>query len=307
MSAVLPAPTDTATWAAMGTTVTVQVNGPTALVAGARGRLDELERAWSRFRPDSDISRLNATRGLPVFVSSDTRLLVRHGVEAWRTTGGLCDPSVLDAVIAAGYDRTFCEISAGSADVERVTGVAVPGCAGIVIDDDLGCVTLPVGVGFDPGGIGKGLAADIVADWLLDHGADGAFVSVGGDIRMVGEPGVGDGWLIDVRPSPDEKRMVRVAVSCGAIACSTTQRRRWTVGDEVRHHAIDPRTGRPAITDAATVAVIAGDAWWAEAMATELLLTLREDRPRLVGSGAAVVLTRDGDLELLGTMKDYLR
>ena len=242
-----------------------------------------------------------------MFVSSDTRLLVRHGVEAWRRTGGLCDPSVLDAVVAAGYDRTFGEITAGCDDVTPLAGVAVPGCAGIVVDDDLGCVTLPADVGFDPGGIGKGLAADIVADWLLSHGADGAFVSVGGDIRMAGEPATGDGWLIDVRTSPTDQRMVSVALSGGAIASSTTQRRRWTVGDEIRHHAIDPRTGRPAITDAVTVAVIAGDAWWAEAMATELLLTLRDDRPRLVGSGAAVVLTSDGDIELLGAMQDYVR
>ena len=235
MAAVVRAATSTATWAAMGTTVTVEVNGPAVLLDGARGRLGELERSWSRFRPDSDVSRMNATRGVPVFVSPDTRLLVRHGVEAWRMTGGLCDPSVLDAVVAAGYDRSFAELddppgAVGHDGTVPLCGVVVPGCAGVVVDDDLGCVTLPAGVGFDPGAIGKGLAADLIADWIIDQGADGAFVSVGGDIRMAGRPPIGDGWLVGVRTSPDHDPVASLAMSGGAIATSTTERRRWLVG-----------------------------------------------------------------------------
>lgn len=310
MVAVAPPP---ATWTAMGTSVTVEVNGPAVLLDAARNRLGELERSWSRFRPESDVSRMNATRGVPVFVSPDTRLLVRHGVEAWRMTGGLCDPSVLDAVIAAGYDRCFSELAGpgsaavGHGDTAPRSGVVAPGCAGIVVDDELGSVTLPPGVGFDPGAIGKGLAADLIAEWLLDQGADGAFVSIGGDIRMAGEPAVGDGWRVEVRTSPEHERVAALAMTAGAIATSTTARRRWSVGGEVCHHAIDPRTGRPAVTDVVTAAVVGGDAWWAEAMATELLLTRPEERPTLVGAGAALVVTRTGDVERLGVIEKYTR
>ena len=74
-----------------------------------------------------------------------------------------------------------------------------------------------------------------------------------------------------------------------------------------RFRVIDPRTGRPAVTDVVTAAVIAGDAWWAEALATELLLTLPEDRAALVGAGTAVVVTRDGEIEMLGMIEEYLR
>ena len=73
----------------------------------ARDRLHELEARWSRFLPDSEVSRLNAASGVPVVVSSDTLGLVERAVEGWRRTHGSFDPTVLDALVAQGYDRDF--------------------------------------------------------------------------------------------------------------------------------------------------------------------------------------------------------
>lgn len=294
-----------ATWRAMGSHVVVEVVGPSDLLVQARARLAELEQRWSRFLPDSDVTRLNTTRGLPVFVHGDTRRLVRHAIEAWKRTGGACDASVLDAVVASGYDRSF---EALGATVGRDAAVVVPGCDGIVVDDELGSVTLPSGTGFDPGAIGKGLAADLVVEELLAAGADGAFVSIGGDLRMGGRPAKGDGWLVDVVDHERSATVVaRLALSGGAVATSTTQRRRWSVEGEPRHHVIDPATGTCADTGLRTATVVAGEAWWAEALATQLLLAPESEWARIVGDGVAVAIDQDGGRHLLGSIDRYLR
>lgn len=298
--------TSTATWAAMGTRVVVEVEGSPGLLDVARERLAELEARWSRFLPDSDVSRLNLTRGLPVFVHPDTRRLVRHGVAAWERTGGACDPTVLDAVVASGYDVSFEQLATRHAAPDEAP--IVPGCGGIEVDDALGCVTMPPTVGFDPGAIGKGLAADLMADTLMLSGARAAFVSVGGDMRLVDAPTGSDGWRIPVaHPHEPSAPLAHLSVAGGAVATSTTERRRWRVGDDLRHHVIDPRTGRCADVDAISVTAIAGDAWWAEAHATQILLAERADWRAVVGDGAALVLDRDGVLHRLGHVERYLR
>src|SRR6188474_3172238 len=92
---------------AMGSDVHVVVVGDPSLLAVATFRVDELERRWSRFRPDSEISRLNAHRGEPVVVSVETFALVERSVRAWRETRGRFDPTVLGDLIRLGYDRPF--------------------------------------------------------------------------------------------------------------------------------------------------------------------------------------------------------
>src|SRR5690349_10249920 len=96
---------------AMGSDVhVIVVDGRPGLGEWARGRIDELERRWSRFRPDSELSRATAFAGSWVTVSPETVLLVDRAIEAWRFTGGTFDPTVLGAVIRAGYDRSFDEL-----------------------------------------------------------------------------------------------------------------------------------------------------------------------------------------------------
>ncbi len=239
----------------------------------AQQRVDELERRWSRFIADSEISRLNAATGRPLAVSDDTRLLVERAVEAWRLTGGGFDPTVLRAVEAAGYTESFellgdrLPVSVGlPAPVGRV------GCTDIEIVGDT--VRLPDGIGFDPGGIGKGLAADLVVEELLEAGADGVCVNLGGDLRVAGESPVG-AWTVAIehaagRTGPGSPRL---GLRSGAMATSTTLRRRWTVeGGEERHHLIDPSTGEPSTTDITQATVIADEAWVAEVMAKAVLL-----------------------------------
>jgi len=291
----------------MGSTVAIEIHGDSGLLDLAHDRIDELERKWSRFLPDSEITRCNQTRGLPVFVSADTRRLVRHGVRAWQRTNGACDPSVLDALVAAGYDQSFERLLTGpTGDIAERT--VVPGCAGIDVDDEMGSVTLPPDTGFDPGAIGKGLAADLIVEELIDAGAHGAFVSVGGDLRSAGMPETGDGWAIPIyEPAVHHDPLATISLREGAVATSTDRKRRWHRKGVEYHHVIDPTTGLSSRGDAALVTTLAGAAWWAEALATQLMLTPRTEWERVVADDGALIVDTTGQLHVLGRMKDHLR
>ena len=250
----------------MGTDAHVLVHGHDAvtLADDTRDELDELERRWSRFLPDSEISRLNAAGGAPRVVSPATSALVARAVEGWEITHGRFDPTVLGDVIRAGYDETFERIPAATApgisDRRR-------GCAGIDLDEQVDVVRLPPGVAFDPGGIGKGYAADRVVGRLMARGARGACVNVGGDVRAAGLAPDGRSWVVGVLDPFTERPTATVAVADGGVATTSRTKRQWIVDGRPAHHVIDPATGRPSTCDLASVTTIAAESWMAEVFA----------------------------------------
>src|SRR5205823_3187293 len=202
----------------------IVVGGPPGGAEEARRRIDDLERRWSRFLPDSELSQLTRRAGEWVRLSAESLLLVERALDAWRLTVGRFDPTVLGAVIRAGYDRSFDELGPAGGDT---TSPLAAGAAGIEIDGDR--VRLPAGVGFDPGGIGKGLAADLVVSEALAAGAAGACVNLGGDLRVAGEPPDGpSAWTVAVEHPASPEPVALLGLHDGAVATSTTLRRRWT-------------------------------------------------------------------------------
>ena len=233
----------------MGTDCLVVTHGPRAdvLAADAEAMIAELERSWSRFVPTSELSRLNRSAGgPPVAVSRPTFDLVGAAVEAWRLTAGRFDPTVLEALVASGYDATFDSIGTVRS---APSGAPSPGPVGIDCDPIALTVRLPEGVSIDLGGIGKGRAADLVAGWLMDRGVDGVCVDLGGDVALVGRPEPDEAWVIGVAHPLTEDLVCSVRLSSGAVATSTTARRRWATTAGPAHHLIDPATGRPVETD----------------------------------------------------------
>jgi thiamine biosynthesis lipoprotein len=285
--------------AAMGTQVELLVvDAPSGALAHARARLVGLEARWSRFRPDSEISTLNHAAGQPVAVSPETFTLVTLGVLGWQGTGGRFDPTVLDALEAAGYDRTFEQLAAGREGTHPSPGPA-PGLAGIALDVEGGTVTLPAGSRFDPGGIGKGYAADLVCGELRAAGAAGACVNVGGDLRVSGASPRGGPWVIAV-PHPHRGQAATVELTEGAVATSSPLRRAWRAGGRLAHHLIDPRTGQPARTGILQATVVAGEAWRAEVAAKAAFLAGLPDGLDLVSrlSADALLIDQDGRTHL---------
>jgi thiamine biosynthesis lipoprotein len=292
---------------AMGTDVHVGlVGGSPELLHVAEERIRDLERRWSRFIDTSEVSALNRHPGRPVMVSVDTFTLVAHAVAAWHATGGRFDPTVGPALAAHGYDRDFTDVIRRTRLVAHAVSPA-PGPAGIDLFDAINAVTLPEGVTVDPGGIGKGLAADLTAQLLLASGADGALVNVGGDLRALGRAPSNDGWTVTVDdPIGTGRELLRLALPDGAVATSSRLLRRWQTTAGEAHHLIDPTTGRPARTDVVAVTVVAGEAWWAEALTKALFLAgpggLYE-----IDDVHAVVVTADGVRHATPDLESTLR
>ena len=270
---------DTHVFHAMGTEVELFVQGS----AGDRWdeiemEFERLEQSMSRFRPDSELSRLN--RDGRIVGSPSLVEVVTAAVEARESSGGLFDPTVHDAVVAAGYDRTFECL----ADRRPVLNGGAP-CGGEV--DVIGSrITLSSGVRLDLGGIAKGYAADRAVELLAESGP--SLVNAGGDIAVRG-----GAWPVGVKTADGT---ITLLLEGGALATSGSDRRRWAVDGGTAHHLVDPRTGRPAETDLLRATVVAGSAVEAEVLAKTAFLGGVVDAPR-------VLVTRDGRTILAGGLE----
>ena len=284
-------------FSAMGTHAHVLVvGGGPELLEQAVERVAELERRWSRFLPASEVSRLNGAAGDMVAVSPETYLLVSRAIEAWRLTDGLYDPTVLPALVAAGYDRSFTDPACGvhHASDASPAGVPSPGAADIELEPTLRTVRLPTGVAIDPGGIGKGLAADLVVAELMASGAAGACVNLGGDVRVGGRAPTEHGWVLGVEDPITAGQVVPVRLDGEAVVTSTRRLRRWMRGGRSLHHLIDPRTGEPSTSSLHTATVVAGQAWWAEVLAKAAIIAGPLAAPALLAlAGADALVASD--------------
>lgn len=232
-----------------------------------------LEANWSRFVPTSDIARLNTSRGRSVPISAATEVLIRHLVSAFEVTEGLFDPFVLPALVKAGYRTSLA--GDGRTSCVAPSGAPTPSASDVVLESIDGATwcRLLGGATLDAGGLGKGLAADIIAERLMLEGAKGVLVSMGGDIRCIGESPDPAGWVIDIETlAHPALGTPTVILRSGAIASSSTHAKRWHGG----HHIIDPTTGEPLDERSAHAlrmsSVIASTAVWAEVFATATLV-----------------------------------
>lgn len=156
-----------------------------AIAERAIRRVQQLERRWSRFLPDSDVTLLNLNAGSAVRVASDTVDLIEAMVRGWHATAHCFDPTMVPTLVALGYAASCDDATC----VTRLPPAARSGgdLSAIVIDRDANVVMLPPGMAIDPGGIGKGLAADLVVAEVIASGAHAALVELGGDVRVEGE------------------------------------------------------------------------------------------------------------------------
>lgn len=284
----------------------VQVHGGTeAMADGAVARLQELERLWSRFLPDSDITRANRSSGTAVPVHPDTLAVVARGIEAWKQTGGLFDITMLADLLRMGYTNSIVDNSPAPKVNAHRTGTTPE----IVVDYAAGTLLVPAGSGIDLGGIGKGMAADIVAEELIEQGAAGAVVNVGGDLVVLGTPATDMSWLLGIEdPLHPPHHVAHLRVVSGGAATSGTSQRHWTAADgEQVHHIVHPANRRSSHTDVVAATVLAADAATAEAFSTAVMMGDRHQGIALVERVglAALLVCDDGEVLRSSTLKDF--
>jgi thiamine biosynthesis lipoprotein len=245
---------------ALGTGCTVLVTDPSQLeaaIAAVDAELAEIDVACSRFRPDSELEKVNANAGTTVDVSPLLVDAVLVALRAADLTDGDVDPTVGEAMQVLGYDRDFAAVPKDGEAIATI--VRVPGWRGIKVDRHSSTVRVPRGVRLDLGATAKALAADRAATRAAAVAGCGVLVSLGGDLAVAGPPPP-RGWAVrvtdDHAADPDADGQT-VLVQSGGLATSSTTVRRWARGGEDVHHVVDPRTGRPAAEVWRTVSVAA--------------------------------------------------
>ena len=265
---------------AMGTDIELLLDADDAggALDAAEQEFHRLEALLSRFREDSELSRLN--RDGSIEPGPDLERVVGLALEARERTGGRFDPTVHDAVVAAGYDRSFEQVPASAA-----APAAAADAAGQVWVRP-GRIELGPGVRLDLGGIGKGYAAERAAELLALAGP--CLVNAGGDVAIRG-----GSWPVGVEG-------MTLELTAGGLATSGRDRRRWARAGRELHHLIDPSTGAPSESDLLRVTVVAADAVEAEVAAKSLFLAGSERAvAEAEAAGWPAVLTTDDGRRVL--------
>lgn len=270
MSAVAAAPRATA----LGTYVELAVTDPAAIDPAQRllrAELRALDRACSRFRADSDLSRVNAGAGRPVPVGARLRDAVRIALNAAEDTEGLVDPTLGSWIDAAGYDRDFSRLPVDGPAVRPAAPLASPAWSAVRVDERAGTIFVPAGCQLDLGATAKAHGADRAVSAIARRLGVGVLVSLGGDVALSG-PAPAGGWAVRVVTSTVESASgdqgETVLLATGGVATSSPTARRWRRGGQVQHHILDPRTGVPAATCWSAVSVVAPSCVEANTVAT---------------------------------------
>lgn len=253
-----------ARWTALGCGVHVETRSGAELALARRlveEVLTDVDEVASRFRDDSDLAAVNRHPGRWVEVDPLLVAAVRVAIDAAVATGGLVHPLLGRPLVELGYDRTFTLLPAPGAAATRCAsdtdglgpaGTPVPLEAWREIEVDDAALRIPAGTALDLGATAKAWCTDLAVTALAAHGIEHAVVSVGGDLRTLGDAS----WEVAVLERPDDAPERRVDI-IGALATSSTRVRRWQRGAGVVHHLLDPRTGAPASGAWRTVTVAA--------------------------------------------------
>ncbi len=283
----------------LGTTAVVLTTDADTL-SGAleelRAELERFDATCSRFRSDSELSRLNQAGGKAVPVSPLLAEAVGRALDAAAATGGLVDPTVGASLRLLGYDRTFTVVRSRDGAALRARHVPAAGWRLVELDQELRIVRIPRGTELDLGATAKALAADHAAHAAAGRTGSGVLISLGGDIAVAG-PAPHGGWpvlLVDDHRAPLDSPGPVVGISSGGLATSSTYVRRWRAGTAELHHIVDPHTGRPAESPWRTASVTAASCVEANTASTAVILLGRGAPDWLAARGLSARLVEAG-------------
>jgi thiamine biosynthesis lipoprotein len=267
---------------AMGCDMLAVVDSETkpALLSYVPDWFEAWEQCLSRFRYDSELTRLNNIHEQPVYVTETLWDVFQAARKAEEMTDGLVTPTLLDAIIEAGYDRPFDELPGFTTPPTVAPALTLsPSLRAILFDESTRTITLPIGMGLDFGGVAKGWAAHQAMRRLQAEGAalseskGPVLIDAGGDIAISGPRADGSPWPVGIAdPFRKGDNIELIYLNACGVGTSGKDRRRWTRDGLFQHHIIDPATNQPVETDLLTVTVIAPDVMQAEAAAKAVFI-----------------------------------
>lgn len=270
--------TFTIRFSALGTTIEggirTEAKAAKMIFSQIERRVKSFEANFSRFKKSSELSLLNANAGQSVTVSKELMALLSAARGMWLMTEGIIDPTIGQALISAGYDKSFDRPENVSTRQVQPAPVQRRTMADVSLDEKNRTVVMPPGTALDLGGIGKGYLLDQLAVSLAKISSD-FWWSLGGDMVVSGTDEDGQPWTVGVQdPNNFEKDAFTVKPPTGrwGIATSGIAKRRGVRNGQPWHHIIDPRTGQPAHTDIMAVTVLAPQALAADVAAKTIII-----------------------------------
>jgi thiamine biosynthesis lipoprotein len=289
-------------WSVWGTTARIVVTDPRmadAAQALVSARLEAVDAACSRFRPDSELAgvqnRLTAEPGTAITVSPLLAELIAAALRAARRTDGDVDPTLADDLAALGYDRDYAliELDSPARMRLRLTRRVRHRWSDVHLDGRQ--LLMPARVHLDLGASAKAVTADRAAAQVAERLGGGILVSLGGDIATAGSAPEA-GWQVLVQDGGREPSS-RIRLDSGALATSSTVSRSWRNGTRAVHHILDPASGMPAEPVWRTVSVVAGTCAEANALSTAAIVRGWSAVDRLRSGGfPAQLVGADGEI-----------
>jgi len=229
------------------------------LAQQAVAEVRRIETRYSRYRPDSAVSRINEAAGDEwVSCDAETVALLDYADTLYLSSGGLFD--ITSGVLRRAWDFRRAHVPAPN---ELAAVLALVGWRRVKRDGDR--VYLPqAGMEIDFGGFGKEYAADRAAALLMELGVRHGYVNLGGDMRFIGPQLDGEPWLIGIQdPRDPERSVASIPVSQGALATSGDYERYFDLDGQRYCHILDPRSGMPvshwrSVSVLAPLAIAAG-------------------------------------------------
>ncbi|MEH7334945.1 FAD:protein FMN transferase [Neobacillus drentensis] len=255
-----------------------------------------VEDTCSRFKEDSELSLLNQKIGKETAISADMFSILTMAESFYKETYGIFNPGVLTALESSGYSKSIESIRGQKLEIASPSAIAA--INPFTLNENLQSVILHTKI--DLGGIAKGWVID-KASKLLDDKMCFGFINVGGDIRIFGSLPRQLNIGIE-NPFENTKIISSIQVKDGALATSTSMKRKWNLNGKQAHHLIDSRTGKPSESGIVSATVTAPTALEADVWAkTALLLGEEKGKEWLIKKGClAVLINKDGEIWEVG-------
>ncbi len=260
----------------MGTTISVKVVSDCSAEEFTHATADvfetfiKLEKKFSRFRPDSELTQLNQAGGAPFAASAEFLEVANHALQLAKDSDGAFDPTILNALEIAGYTKDFESLNGQAIDTHQPAQKA--NYRAVVLDADTKTITLPKQLSLDLGGIVKGYAVDQATISLCKQ--FGNFIlNAGGDIALRGHNLEGDPWRAGIEhPSQTGELLATLALTDRAVATSGIYKRHWSKDGIAKHHIIDPATSDSTTNELVSVTVLANSVEIADSLATTIFV-----------------------------------